>query len=83
MVTLDIALEDRALTIETTVTATTSASVPLCFGFHPYLKIPGVPRAEWTLRPCRYGTCRWTTGASDRGQRELAGDARTAGRQGL
>jgi galactose mutarotase-like enzyme len=49
VVTLDIALEDRALTIETTVTATTSASVPLCFGFHPYLTIPGVPRAEWKL----------------------------------
>jgi len=49
VVTLDIALEDRALTIETTVTATTSASVPLCFGFHPYLTIPGVPRSEWKL----------------------------------
>ena len=49
VVTLDIKLADRALTIETTVTPTTSASVPLCFGFHPYLTIPGVPRSEWML----------------------------------
>ena len=23
--------------------------MPLCYGFHPYLTIPGVPRAQWTL----------------------------------
>ena len=23
--------------------------MPLCFGFHPYLKIPDVPREEWQL----------------------------------
>ncbi|NBQ42010.1 MAG: aldose 1-epimerase [Mycobacteriaceae bacterium] len=50
VVTLDILLADRALSIETTVTPTTSASVPLCFGFHPYLTIPGVPRSQWQLK---------------------------------
>lgn len=50
VVTLDITLADRALTIQTTVTPTTAASVPLCYGFHPYLTIPGVPRSEWTLQ---------------------------------
>ena len=49
VVTLDITLADRALSIETTVTPTTAASVPLCFGFHPYLTIPDVPRSEWRL----------------------------------
>jgi galactose mutarotase-like enzyme len=49
VVTLDITLADRALSIETTVTPTTSASVPLCFGFHPYLTIPDVPRSQWRL----------------------------------
>ena len=49
VVTLDIKLKDRALTIATTVTPTTSASVPLCFGFHPYLTIPDVPRSQWRL----------------------------------
>jgi len=49
VVTLDIALANRALSIDTTVTPTTAASVPLCFGFHPYLTIPGVPRSQWQL----------------------------------
>jgi len=49
VVTLDIRLANRALTFETTVTPTTSASVPLCYGFHPYLTIPDVPRSEWKL----------------------------------
>jgi len=49
MLTQSVTLQDRTLTIETTVTPTTSASVPLCFGYHPYLTIPDVPRAEWTL----------------------------------
>ncbi len=49
VVTLDITLANRALTIETTVTPTTSASVPLCFGYHPYLRIPDVPRSQWRL----------------------------------
>ena len=43
-------LADRTLTIETTVMPTTAASVPLCFGYHPYLTVPGVPRAEWLLQ---------------------------------
>ena len=46
---LDITLEDRTLTVKTTVTATTGARVPLCFGFHPYLQLPDVPRAQWQI----------------------------------
>ena len=46
---LDVTLENRALTVKTTVTATTGSRVPLCFGFHPYLQIPDVPRAEWQI----------------------------------
>ena len=49
VLTQDVTLQDRTLTIETTVTPTTAASVPLCFGYHPYLQIPDVPRAEWLL----------------------------------
>jgi aldose 1-epimerase len=49
VLTLDVTLADRALTVETTVTPTSAASVPLCFGFHPYLTIPDVPRADWQL----------------------------------
>jgi galactose mutarotase-like enzyme len=46
---LAVTLADRTLTVRTTVTATTAAAVPLCFGFHPYLQLPGVPRAEWRI----------------------------------
>lgn len=49
VLTQKISLEDRRLTVETTVMPTTAASVPLCFGYHPYLRIPGVPREEWLL----------------------------------
>ncbi len=49
VLTQEITLADRTLTIETTVAPTTAASVPLCFGYHPYLTIPGVPREDWKL----------------------------------
>jgi aldose 1-epimerase len=49
LLTLDITLADRALTVTTTVTATTGARVPLCFGFHPYLQLPDVPRSQWQI----------------------------------
>jgi galactose mutarotase-like enzyme len=49
LLTLDVTLADRTLTVTTTVTATTGSRVPLCFGFHPYLQIPDVPRAQWTI----------------------------------
>jgi galactose mutarotase-like enzyme len=35
--------------VKTTVTATTGSRVPLCFGFHPYLQLPDVPRAHWQI----------------------------------
>ncbi|HEU4362479.1 MAG TPA: aldose 1-epimerase [Mycobacterium sp.] len=49
LLALEITLADRALTVRTTVTATTGAHVPLCFGFHPYLQLPDVPRAQWQV----------------------------------
>lgn len=47
---MDVTLADRTLTVETTVMASTAAPVPLCYGFHPYLTIPGVPREQWQLQ---------------------------------
>jgi aldose 1-epimerase len=49
VLTQEATLTDRTLTIVTTVMPTTAAAVPLCFGYHPYLQIPGVPREEWQL----------------------------------
>lgn len=48
-VTLGVTLTDRTLTVLTTVTPTGDKAVPLCFGFHPYLQLPGVPRGDWIV----------------------------------
>lgn len=42
-----VELEPDALTIRTALTATGDAPVPLAFGYHPYLVLPDVPRADW------------------------------------
>jgi aldose 1-epimerase len=49
LLTQRVTLEGRRLTIETTVMPTTSAPVPMCFGYHPYLTIPDAPRDQWQL----------------------------------
>ena len=41
-------LADGALEIEVTVRAG-GESVPIAFGFHPYLTLPGVAREEWVI----------------------------------
>lgn len=50
LLSLAVTLADRSLTVRTTVTATTPTAVPLCFGFHPYLQLPGVPRSQWLVQ---------------------------------
>jgi aldose 1-epimerase len=42
-------LDGATLEITTTVTASGADPVPIAFGFHPYLCLPGVPRSEWEL----------------------------------
>jgi aldose 1-epimerase len=53
---VDAALSPGTLTITTTVRPSSNAAVPIAFGFHPYLRIPGVPREQWrvTLPPRRH-----------------------------
>jgi len=46
---VSVGLADRALTVRTTITATGETAVPLCFGFHPYLRLPDVARGEWIV----------------------------------
>ncbi|MEA2469622.1 MAG: aldose 1-epimerase [Thermoleophilaceae bacterium] len=45
---LQAGLADGRLTITATVTATTDP-VPVSFGFHPYLTLPDVSRADWHI----------------------------------
>jgi galactose mutarotase-like enzyme len=49
--TLRVAFALRAtrLEITTTLTATGAVAVPVAFGWHPYLKLPGGSRAGWRL----------------------------------
>jgi galactose mutarotase-like enzyme len=46
---LELRLEGDALAIATTIEPTASDAVPLAFGWHPWLSLPGVPRGEWEL----------------------------------
>jgi aldose 1-epimerase len=48
-VQLEAALTGGALTITTRVRATGGAPVPVAFGFHPYLRLPGTERAGWRV----------------------------------
>jgi aldose 1-epimerase len=40
-------LAGDTLTIATIVLPTGESAVPVSFGWHPYLRLPGVPRSEW------------------------------------
>ena len=42
-------LEGTTLTIATTIYASGDVPVPVSFGYHPYLRLPGVDRADWEV----------------------------------
>jgi aldose 1-epimerase len=42
-------LSDRRLAIATELRPTGEEAVPVAFGFHPYLRLPGVDREQWLL----------------------------------
>jgi aldose 1-epimerase len=46
---VDVAVDAGALRVSTTVVPTGDRAVPVCFGWHPYLRLPGPPRREWRL----------------------------------
>jgi galactose mutarotase-like enzyme len=47
---LAVTARERRLTIDTTVVPTGRRAVPIAFGWHPYLRLPGTPRRRWRLR---------------------------------
>jgi galactose mutarotase-like enzyme len=49
-VTVDVRLDATTLRVRTTVVPLGDRGVPVAFGYHPYLRLPGVPRARWQLR---------------------------------
>jgi len=44
---VEVTLAGPVLTIATTVRASGGVDVPIAFGYHPYLRLPGVARSEW------------------------------------
>src|SRR6202034_3527655 len=46
---LTVTLSQRTLRMRVSVTPTGGPAVPLCFGFHPYLQLPDVPRDQWLI----------------------------------
>ena len=53
---IEATLSAERLRVTTSVRPTSASAVPLAFGFHPYLRLPGVPREDWllTLPPRRH-----------------------------
>ena len=47
--TIEATLDAGTLTIATTVDADAGGPVPIAFGYHPYLRLPGVDRAAWEV----------------------------------
>lgn len=43
-------LKDGALEVRTTVSNLSTEPMPLALGFHPYYRIPDVPRDQWSLK---------------------------------
>jgi aldose 1-epimerase len=46
---MQVRLAGTGLTVVTTLTPTGADPVPVSFGYHPYLALPGVPRQEWRI----------------------------------
>jgi aldose 1-epimerase len=49
LLAVTVRLAEQTLTVRTAVTPTGDKAVPLCFGFHPYLQLPGVSRDQWII----------------------------------
>jgi aldose 1-epimerase len=47
--TVTATLRGASLVVTTTLAATGRRPVPVAFGWHPYLRLPGAPRAAWRL----------------------------------
>ena len=46
---VEAGISDQTLTIATTVRASGDVPVPIAFGYHPYLRLPGVDRSAWLV----------------------------------
>lgn len=47
---VDVELSTRGLRVTTTMSTEERVRVPVSFGWHPFLRLPGAPRRRWKLR---------------------------------
>ena len=67
------------MTIATTVRASGDATVPISFGYHPYLRLPGVDRSDWEIEIPVRERLRLDRRMLPTGEREAATRAQRAG----
>jgi aldose 1-epimerase len=48
-VEVEVRTAERSVTVTTRVRPTGDVAVPIAFGWHPYVTLPGVPRSEWEV----------------------------------
>jgi aldose 1-epimerase len=46
---LEVTVAGGVVALKTTLIAASEQAVPVSFGFHPYLRFPGSPRADWKV----------------------------------
>ncbi len=75
-------LRPGRLAVRTTVVPTGRRRVPVAFGWHPYLRVPGAPRSRWRLRlPARTGLGLDRRGLPTGARVPLAAEAAPIGRR--
>jgi galactose mutarotase-like enzyme len=79
---LTVTAHDRRLTLDTKVVPTATRAVPVAFGWHPYLRLPGTPRSRWHLRmPARTHITLDERGIPTGGATPARGEAEPIGRR--
>jgi galactose mutarotase-like enzyme len=73
---VDVAVAAGELTVTTTIEADTHDPVPVCFGYHPYLRVLEAPREQWSVQlpPCE--RLRLNAHSIPTGEREPLGPVR-------
>jgi galactose mutarotase-like enzyme len=49
-IVVEVDVDGESLAVGTTIRATGDRAVPVCFGWHPYLRLPRAPRPSWRVR---------------------------------
>jgi galactose mutarotase-like enzyme len=79
---LAVVLGDGRLTVDTTIVPTGRRQVPVAFGWHPYLRLPGAPRRAWRLRlPERAHLALDARGIPTGGVQDEAAESKAIGRR--